>query len=149
MKSVAPLAKWALFAGCLLVTALVLLIYATILWGAFAKVWGADSMPTFQHFIYVFGVGFKAVLDTLVIAGLSAPAAGILGMMIAFLVMRKQFPGKQFMEFTSMLSFALPGTVVGIGYILAFNTRPFLLNGTLAILVLNFVYRYIPVGIQS
>ncbi len=149
LKSVSPGAKWALFAVCLFIAGLILLIYATILWGAFAKVWGYDNRITLDHFRYVFGVGFKAVRDTLVIAGLSTPAAGLLGMVIAFLVMRKQFPGKRFMEFTSMLSFAVPGTVIGIGYILAFNTRPFLLTGTLAILLLNFIYRYIPVGIES
>jgi iron(III) transport system permease protein len=149
LKSVSPGAKWALFAVCLFIAGLILLIYATILWGAFAKVWGYDNRLPLDHFRYVFGVGFKAVRDTLVIAGLSTPAAGLLGMVIAFLVMRKQFPGKRFMEFTSMLSFAVPGTVIGIGYILAFNTRPFLLTGTLAILLLNFIYRYIPVGIES
>jgi iron(III) transport system permease protein len=149
LKSVSPLAKWTLFGFCLLVTAFILLVYATIVWGAFAKVWGFDNTPTLDHFRYVFGVGFEAVKDTLVIAGLSTPVAGILGMLIAFLVVRKQFPGKKLMEFTSMLSFAVPGTVIGIGYILAFNRRPFLLTGTLLILLLNFIYRYIPVGIQS
>jgi iron(III) transport system permease protein len=149
LKSVSPAAKWTLFCFCLLITAFILLIYATIVWGAFAKVWGFDNKPTLDHFKYVFGVGFEAVKDTLVIAGLSTPAAGILGMLIAFLVVRKQFPGKKLMEFTSMLSFAVPGTVIGIGYILAFNRRPFLLTGTLLILLLNFIYRYIPVGIQS
>lgn len=53
------------------------------------------------------------------------------------------------MEFTSMLNFAVPGTVVGIGYILAFSRPPLILTGTLAILVLNFIFRYVPVGIQS
>lgn len=149
LKSVSPGAKWILFGACLFIAGLILLIYATILWGAFAKVWGYDNRFTVEHFRYVFGVGFKAVRDTLVIAGLSTPAAGLLGMVIAFLVMRKKFPFKRFMEFTSMLSFAVPGTVIGIGYILAFNTRPFLLTGTLAILLLNFIYRYIPVGIES
>jgi iron(III) transport system permease protein len=149
LKSVSPAAKWTLFAFCLLISAFILLIYVTIIWGAFAKVWGFDNTPTLDHFRYVFGVGFEAVKDTLVIAGLSTPAAGILGMLIAFLVVRKRFPGKKLMEFTSMLSFAVPGTVIGIGYILAFNRRPFLLTGTLFILLLNFIYRYIPVGIQS
>ncbi|MDR1863453.1 MAG: iron ABC transporter permease [Treponema sp.] len=149
LKSVSPAAKWVLFGFCLLVAAFILLIYITIVWGAFAKVWGFDSSPTLEHFKYVFGVGFRAVKDTLVIAGLSTPAAGILGMVIAFLVVRKHFPGKKLMEFTSMLSFAVPGTVIGIGYILAFNQRPLLLTGTLMILLLNFIYRYIPVGIQS
>ena len=108
-----------------------------------------DNTLTLKHFRYVFGVGFEAVKDTIVIAGLSTPISGLLGMIIAFLVVRKKFPGKNFMEISSLLSFAVPGTVVGIGYILAFNQRPFLLTGTLAILLLNFIFRYIPVGIQS
>ncbi len=53
------------------------------------------------------------------------------------------------MEFGSILNYAVPGTVVGIGYILAFNNPPLILTGTLAILVLAFVFRYMPVGIQS
>jgi len=148
-KIVSPAVKWLLFASCLFVALFILLIYATILWGAFARVWGSDNSLTFQHFRYVFGVGFKAVKDTLIIAGLSTPIAGILGMVVAFLVVRKEFPGKRFMELSSMLSFAVPGTVIGIGYILAFNSRPLLLTGTLFILLLNFIFRYIPVGIQS
>lgn len=148
-KIVAPAVKWLLFASCLLASLFVLLIYATILWGAVARVWGSDNSLTLEHFRYVFGVGFKAVKDTLVIAGLSTPLAGILGMIIAFLVVRKHFPGKRFMEFSSMLSFAVPGTVIGIGYILAFNSRPLLLTGTLLVLLLNFIFRYLPVGIQS
>jgi iron(III) transport system permease protein len=149
LKSVSPFAKWALFGFCILVAAFIFLIYATIIWGAFARVWGFDNAPTIAHFRSVLGVGFRAIRDTLVIAGLSTPIAGILGMIIAFLVIRKNFPGKKLMEFSSMLSFAVPGTVIGIGYILAFNHRPLLLTGTLAILLLNFIYRYIPVGIQS
>ena len=149
LKSVSPSAKWVLFGFCLLITAFILLVYVTIVWGAFAKVWGSNNSPTIDHFKYVFGVGFRSIKDTLIIAGLSTPIAGILGMIIAFLVVRKHFPGKKLMEFSSMLSFAVPGTVIGIGYILAFNQHPLLLTGTLAILLLNFIYRYIPVGIQS
>ncbi len=149
VKIISPSARALLFVGCLVVALFIVLIYASILWGATAKVWGADNTLTLQHFGDVFGVGFKAVRDTLMIAGLSTPAAGLLGMVIAFLVMRKRFPGRKFMEFTSMLSFAVPGTVIGIGYILAFNRPPLVLTGTLLILLLNFVFRYIPVGIES
>lgn len=149
VKIVSPAVRSLIFAACLAVTAFILLIYASILWGALAKVWGSDNSPTLRHFLYVFGVGFKAVRDTLTIAGLSTPASGLLGMVIAFLVIRKSFPGRKFMEFTSMLSFAVPGTVIGIGYILAFNKPPLVLTGTLLILLLNFVFRYVPVGIES
>jgi iron(III) transport system permease protein len=127
----------------------IILFYGTILMGAFTLVWGYDYTLTLNHFIYTFSVGFEAVKDTLIVAILSTPISGLLAMMIAFLVVRRTFPGKGALEFSSILNFAVPGTVVGIGYILAFNKPPILLVGTLAILVLNFIFRYMPVGIQS
>ncbi|MDT4761738.1 iron ABC transporter permease [Sphaerochaeta sp. PS] len=142
-------ARWALFALCCLIASLIILVYASIVWGAFAKSWGNSALLTLDNFRYVFRVGFESVLDTMVIAGLSTPIAGVLGMVIAFLVVRKKFFGRRFMEFSSMLSFAVPGTVVGIGYILAFNHSPFYLTGTLAILMFNFIFRYLPVGVQG
>ncbi len=149
LKLVSPMVKWILFAVCLFFSLTIILIYASILWGSLVKVWGSNNTLTFYHFKYVFSVGFGAVKDTLIIAGISTPIAGVLGMVIAFLVVRKEFPLKHFMEVSSMLSFAVPGTVIGIGYILAFNSHPLLLTGTLLILLLNFIFRYVPVGIQS
>ncbi len=146
---VSPRARWMLFAVCCLIAAFIILVYASIIWGAFAESWGNSNKLTLQNFIYVWRVGFESVLDTLAIAGLSTPLAGTVGMVIAFLVVRKRFWGRKFMEFSSMLSFALPGTVVGIGYILAFNKHPFYLTGTLLILLLNFIFRYLPVGVQG
>lgn len=142
-------ARWLLFAVCCVIAFFIILVYASIIWGAFAVSWGNSTKLTLDNFVYVFRVGFESVLDTMVIAGLSTPIAGVLGMVIAFLVVRKRFLGRKFMEFSSMLSFAVPGTVVGIGYILAFNQSPFYLTGTLAILLLNFIFRYLPVGIQG
>ncbi len=148
-KAVSNAAGWALYGIVVLFGMAVVLFYAVILLGAFTWVWGFDYAPTLQHFLYVWQVGFDAVTDTLVIAVLSTPASGLLAMLIAFLVVRRTFPGKGALELGSILSFALPGTVVGIGYILAFNAPPFVLTGTLMILVLCFVFRYMPVGIQS
>ncbi len=128
---------------------MVLMFYGTITVGAFTAVWGYDFTLTLKHFIYAFSVGLETIKDTLIIAVLSTPVSGILGMLIAFMVVRLSFPGKTYLEFTSILNFAVPGTVVGIGYILAFSKPPLILIGTLSILVLNFVFRYIPVGIQS
>jgi iron(III) transport system permease protein len=149
LKSVNRPVKWLLFSLCMLMAAFTLTIYATIFWGAFVKAWGMNNTLTLENFRYVFDVGLEAIKDTLIIAFTSPPISALLGMVIAFLLVRKLFPGRKLMEFTSLLSFAVPGTVIGIGYILAFNTKPFLLTGTLAILVLNFVFRYVPVGIQS
>jgi len=141
--------KWLLYAGVLLFALVVAVFYAVIVVGATTRVWGTDYTPTFEHFAYVFQVGFDAVKDTLVVAIVSTPVSGVLGMLIAFAVVRGRFPGKGLMELGAILNFAVPGTVVGIGYILAFNAPPLLLTGTLAILVAAFVFRYMPVGIQS
>lgn len=149
IKSISPGMKWTLFGLCVFVAGVVMLFYGVIVAGAFAKLWGINSSFTLRNFEYVWGVGREAIKDTLIIAGISTPISGLLGMAIAFLVVRKSFLGKKAMDFISMLSFALPGTVVGIGYILAFNKKPFMLTGTLAILVLNFIFRYFPVGIQA
>ena len=101
-----------------------LVFYGIIFIGAFSQAWGYDYSFTLRNFSYVWDVGYKTIKDTVTVALLSTPISGIMGMFIAFLVVRKSFLGKGAMEFTSMLSFALPGTVVGIGYILAFNQKP-------------------------
>ncbi|GGA62301.1 iron ABC transporter permease [Pelagibacterium lentulum] len=148
-KIVSPAMKWLLYSFVVLFGLIVVLFYGVIVVGALTQVWGFNYTFTLDHFAYVFQVGFKTVTDTLIIAIISTPVSGLLGMIIAFLIVRRQFPGKSAMEFGSILSYAVPGTVVGIGYILAFNGPPIILTGTLIILVLAFVFRYVPVGIQS
>lgn len=148
-KLVSDPVKWVLFGIAALFALFVVAFYAVILIGAFTRVWGFDYTLSLQHFRYVFDVGFNSVKDTLIVAAVVTPLSGLMGMLIAFLVVRRRFPGRQLLEFTSILNFAVPGTVVGIGYILAFNNPPVILTGTLTILVAAFVFRYMSVGIQN
>jgi iron(III) transport system permease protein len=138
---------------CILFTGMVFLLYGTIVYGSFQKLWGVDATLTFNNYIQMFRVGKDYIIDSLSLATLATPLTGILGMFIAFLVIRKRFIGRGVMEFISMLTFAVPGTVVGIGYILAFNQRsalfPFILTGTAWIIVLLLIFRNMPVGIRS
>jgi iron(III) transport system permease protein len=149
LKAVSPLARWCLFAVTAGLSLAIAVFYAVIVVGAFSRTWGVDHTPTLRNFGYVVGVGLGTIRDTLLIATASTPVAGLLGMVIAFLVVRRRFPGRRALEFVSILNFAVPGTVLGIGYILAFNQPPLLLTGTALILIANFVFRYVPVGIQS
>ncbi len=149
LKATSRLATWMLFGVTTAVAVLVVLFYAVIVVGAFARTWGVDNTPSLEALRYVLSVGLKTIKDTLVIAVVSTPISGLLGMTIAFLVVRRRFPGRAGLELTSLLNFALPGTLIGIGYILAFNQRPLLLTGTMFILVACFVFRYVPVGIQA
>jgi len=144
-----PRLVWPLFGFCALVSFVILLFYGTVLVGAFVKIWGINFSFTWSHFNYVLTLGWRPLRNSVLLALASTPIAGILGMIIAFLVVRKEFPGRRAMEFISMLTFAVPGTVVGIGYILAFNDRPFMWTGSAFLLIMAFTFRNMPVGIES
>lgn len=134
---------------CFVITAFVLLFYILIPIGALFKIWGVNYSLTLNNFKYVFSLGTKALKDTTLLSAAATPITGIFAMIIAFLVVRKKFFGRGFVEFTSLLAMAVPGTVIGIGYILAYNTKPILLTGTAAIIVIAFIMRSLPVGVRS
>lgn len=140
---------WPVAGFCFLVTAIVFLIYILIPIASFIKVWGMNYSLTLDHYRYAFDVGGRAIKDTTMLAIIATPIAGLLGMVIAFLVVRKKFIGRGFINFSSLLSIAVPGTVIGIGYILTFNTPPLQLTGTAAILIAAFVVRALPIGIRA
>ena len=138
---------------CVLFTVGVFLFYGTVLYGSFQTLWGVNPTLTLRHYVQTFQVGKGYILDSLTLSAVATPLTGVIGMFIAFLVVRKRFIGRKLMEFISMLTFAVPGTVVGIGYILAFNRPsaifPFILTGTAWIIILLLVFRNMPVGIQA
>ena len=134
---------------CLFISAFIFILYILIPVGSFVKLWGIDYTPTLRHYEYIFDLGMKPILDTTWLSILSMPVTGVLGMIIAFLIVRKRFPGREWVEFISLLSMAIPGTVIGMGYVLAYNKPPLVLTGTAAIIVLSFVFRSMPVGIRA
>ena len=127
----------------------VLLFYGLVVVGSFTTLWGVDYSLTLDNYVEAFRLGADYILDSLLLAAIATPLTGVLGMVVAFIVKRKQFVGRRLMDVTSMLSFAVPGTVVGIGYILAFNQPPLMLRGTAVIIVLLFIFRNMPVGIRA
>ena len=134
---------------CLAVSLFILVLYALIPYGSLVNLWGIDYTPTLKHYQYIVDLGLKPILDTTWLALLSMPITGILGMIIAFLIVRKKFLGRGLIEFSSLLSMAIPGTVIGVGYVLAYNKEPLILTGTATIIVLSFVFRSMPVGIRA
>ncbi len=124
-------------------------LYGSVFLGGFVKLWGINNSLTLMHYKRFLSDGFESYLTTIELAAISAPLTAIMGLLIAYLVSRYQFFGKGPFEFTSMLSFAIPGTVIGIGYVMSFNTAPLMFTGTAAILIICFVFRNMPVGIRS
>jgi iron(III) transport system permease protein len=100
----------------------IVLIYATVIGGAFVKIIGINNSFTLDNFRYILsGVGNDAVIKTTMMALIAMPIAGLLGMLIAWLVIRKLRRGAEILDFFGMLGIALPGTVLGIGYAFTFN----------------------------
>jgi len=84
--------------------------------------------------------GVEAILDTTFLSAMATPFAAFLGMVIAWLVVRKNFSGKGVLDFSSNLGGAVPGTILGIGFVLVFNKPPLALAVVVyALLALFFV----------
>jgi len=126
-----------------------LAVYVFVVFGGFVEIWGINNAFTLRHYHQLLRDGMDAMQTTLLLAAISSPLTAAVGILLAYLLVRHDFPGRGALEFTSMLSFAVPGTVIGIGYIIAFNQSPFLLTGTATIIVISFIFRNMPVGIRS
>ena len=136
-------------------------VYLMIVFGSFVELWGVDNSLTFTHYITAFKVSYNefgiqwigsawdSFWTTIYIATVAAPLIAIVGLITAYLLTRQTFAGKNAFEFGTMLSFAIPGTVIGVSYILAFNVPPIEITGTGIILVVSFIFRNMPVGVRA
>lgn len=141
---------------CGVVAAFVLLMYIMVPFGALFTLWGRDYSLSLKWFQYMFKTsGLKAFKDSFVLSLIAAPLTAFLSMVISYLVVKKRFKGRNFIEFVSMLAMAVPGTVLGIGYIRGYANGLFRsgfmsgLYGTGAILIIVFIVRSLPTGTRS
>lgn len=119
-----PVIRWTFIILTFLVLALVILLYAAIFMGSITKNWGVNYALDLSHYGDAFDRGLTPILDTTFLSALATPLAGLAGMVIAFLIVRKTFSGKEAVDFASNLGGAVPGTILGIGYIIAFIKAP-------------------------
>ncbi len=155
-----------LWLGCFGVAAawiaFTLVCYAVILIGGFVKDIGRGDMAlTVSHFaagfgvewgthgVYFLGSAWNSFFTTIEVAAVSAPLTALIGLLSAYVITRHRFVGRRAFEFLTMVSFAIPGTVIGVSYIVAFNVPPLELTGGMLILVLCFVFRNMPVGVRA
>ena len=138
-----------LLAACAAVAVVVVYFYALLLYASLVMALGANHTFTLQHYRVIFTDGAKAIRDTLIIAGFAMPLGGLYGVLLGYLVTKKAFAGRRTMELVSMINYALPGTIVGIAYLIAFNDPPLELTGTALIIVACYIFRYGPTGIRA
>lgn len=144
-----PLVRRILTGIIFVIVFLLILLYGTIFAGCFVKNWGIDYTFSLENITEAVTRSRDALFDTVTLAAIATPIAGITAMIAALLIIRRKFHGKRLLEMLLMTPFALPGTLVGISYILAFNHAPIILVGTAAIIIINYVIRELPVGIEG
>ncbi len=149
IKSVAPWARRGLLAACVVLAAVIAYFYVLLFYASIVMAFGANHTLTWRHYHVIFTEGLKAIHDTLIVAGLGMPLGGLFGVLVGYLVARRRFPGRRAMELVSMINYALPGTIVGIAYLIAFNDPPLVLTGTALIIVACYIFRYSPTGIRA
>jgi iron(III) transport system permease protein len=131
--------RWPFILVTYLAMLLILALYLTIVVGSLTRVWGVDYRPDFQHYAVAITRGIEAFMDTAFLSAVATPIAGIAGMVIAYLVVRKAFRGREALDFLSNLGGAVPGTILGIGYILAFIKAPLLVAGIIYALLAGYL----------
>lgn len=142
------LVRWGLFAGCGLVALILGAIYAVVFVGAFARTWGVNWRPTLDNFEYTVFRGAQ-LWNSIRFAALAAVGGSVFAVVAAFLIHRRRFLGRALADFAAVLPAAVPGTLIGVGYILAFNTPPLSLTGTGGIIVAAMLFRTLPVGYRA
>lgn len=142
---------------CSVLAVFVVVMYLCVPFGALFKTWGYDFSLTTKWFQQVFTKyhGFQAFRDSFLLSLVAAPITAILSMIISYLVVKRNFKSKGFIEAVSMLAMAVPGTVLGVGYIRGFSGGLFHtgilqgLYGSAAVLIIVFIVRSLPTGTRS
>ena len=123
-RDLKPLEK----AGCYAVVILILLMVLSPHFGlailSFGTVWSYSVLPdayTLQHYLQMFSSSTQLISNTLLYAGLAATIDVVLGTVIAYLVWRTNLFGRKWLDFVAMGAVAIPGVVLGIGYLRTFH----------------------------
>lgn len=153
--------RWAIYIVTVPWLIFTVVLYGLVLFGGFVESLGINNALTLRHYYTAFAVewtdfgvlwagrAWPSFFTTVQLAAIAAPLTAAIGLLTAYLLNRQRFAGQASFEFITLLSFAIPGTVIGVSYIIAFNVPPIELTGTGAILVLCFIFRNMPVAIRA
>jgi iron(III) transport system permease protein len=150
LRPTPPAMRWALFALSGGIALAIAAIYALIPLGSVVRLWGSDWSLSLTHYSFRSTVeGAWPIWNSVKLAVISGVVGTILALVTAYVVERRRAPAARTIAALSLLPAALPGTVIGVGYILAFNVPPLLLTGTVWILVASVIFWKFPVAVLA
>jgi iron(III) transport system permease protein len=147
--------RWVLF-GFVIAVFLVSIVapYSTLIAVSFSKSWGLDfwkglTLANYKFILFDYNVTQRAILNSLMLATIAATIAVLLGAVIGWIDLRTLIPGRKLLDYAALIPLGLPGIVVAVALIQFWLAMPLALYGTLAILLLAYVGRYIPLGVRA
>lgn len=149
IRIVHPGVVWPLATCCYALVGTIVLLYGTVIWVSFTKIPGIDWTLTTEHYVRAFTAGLQPLWNSLLLAAIATPIITIMGILIAYILSRRAYPGSFILRLGTLLAFAAPGTIIGIGYVSVFNTPPLLLTGTAFVIVAAMVVKTLQVGIEA
>jgi iron(III) transport system permease protein len=147
--------RWLLFAFCVLVFVVAIVLpYGSLIAVSLSKSWGLSfwqglTLANYRFVLFEYGVTQRAILNSLVLATLAATVVVLLGTVIGWIDVRTRAPGRRLLDYVSLVPLGLPGIVMAVALIQFWLTMPVALYGTLTILLLAYVGRYIPLGVRA
>lgn len=124
-------------------------LFSAVFLASFTKSFGHNYSFTLEYFFEALNSGTLAIKNTLWYSLSSSILVAILGIFYSYIIYKRRFFSRKIMDFIVTLPFAIPGTFMGLGYLLAFNNYPILLSGTSSIIILNCVVRKIPFSFKT
>jgi iron(III) transport system permease protein len=125
----------------------ILICFGVVFVASFYKILGVTHNVVLSN--YLDFTSNQAIYNSIRVSFVAAVIGAIIGVLLAYVIVRGKFFGRTFIEMVSLSGFALPGTVLGIGYLLAFSAPPLKLTGGIMILALNCVFRFLAVGVEA
>ncbi|MBM4340453.1 MAG: iron ABC transporter permease [Deltaproteobacteria bacterium] len=146
-RKITPLVKVPFFIISGIAALVITVSFGVVLVASFTQLLGVKNEIVLSHILNF--DSNRAIYNSIKVSLIAAFIGAIIGILLSYVIVRGKFFGRSFIEMVSLSGFALPGTVIGIGYLLAFNTPPIKLTGGIMILALNCVFRFLAVGVEA
>lgn len=168
-----PFKKWAFTIYCWIPCLFILIVFVTVFLGSFVKTWPYDFSLTLKHYDFpslggyaplwtkfwvsvlkgewqsIIAYKYAPIWNSLWVSIIVALGGAFLTLLAGYIVEKKKPKGEQILYTLSVLPAAIPGTVMGLGYILAFNKPYFLIYGTFWIVIINIIIANFTLGVLS
>lgn len=147
--------RWLLFGFCVLIFVVAICLpYGALIAVSLSKSWGLSfwqnlTLANYRFVLFEYNVTQRAILNSLMLATAAASIAVVLGVLIGWIDVRTKAPGRRLLDYAALIPLGLPGIVMAVALIQFWLTMPIALYGTLTILLLAYVGRYIPLGVRA